>query len=114
MSHESQSHSTVWPASSPEQQPAALLFRVKMHSCLFRAYNCQNSPQKQSSLYNHHLKRLRSRDHREGQLSVSVTSGWNFWEVEAGLYMFKNWQFIKIRTVKMPADGKGAHGLSTA
>lgn len=31
--------------------------------------------------------------------------GWDFWKVEAGLYIFKNWQFIKIRAVKTPADG---------
>lgn len=36
--------------------------------------------------------------------------GWDFWKVEAGLYIFKNWQFIKIRAMKMPADDmRGRH-----
>lgn len=77
-----------------------MLFRVKTHSCPHRVYN--NSPQKQSRLYNHHLKGLHSRDTEEG---ASVMPGWDFWKVEAGLYIFKNWQFIKIRAVKTPADG---------
>lgn len=95
---ESQTHSSACPASVPEKEPATLLFRVKTHSCPLRVYN--NSPQKQSSPYI-----LRGYIPGTTVEGVSVMPGWDFWKVEAGLYIFKNWQFMKMRAVKTPADG---------